>query len=389
MTDSRLLSLPIPAGSVEEAEPKKPPCHREDRVMSIVEPDRPGTRKFLTVACPCGRNLRAPKEMAGQEISCWECRRMVRVPIPRSSERAFRVIVDGLGEVLQVPWLVVLCLTAAALTGVLCVPGIGVPIATAILVLCGLGYGELIRQCGIDVWDFDDWKRPLWLLQRLGVGLLFGLAITAPLLFNPSGWDRAPRFTTLGVILEVAAAIVIPVLIFLIFARDEDQPLGWRRGAALLLRYPVASALALLLLPIGVVLSEMAMIGMSSWQGMFPFVNLDLYPGAEYFAERYKIPKYGNYTREVLPDARFFHLYFRRLHQGFALTTSVPASLSYKTFVLGSPWTLDLSDEGYLRIRAMYTWVSLLIIGFFLALQARWLGAIATLDSKRSIQDGY
>src|SRR5262249_5413249 len=129
--------------------------------------------------------------------------------------------------------------------------------------------------------------------------------------------------------------------------------------------------------------------GMSSWQGMFPFLNLDLYPGSEYFAEQYKIRKYGNYTREILPDARFFHLYFRRLHQGFVLTTSVPASLPYKTFVLASPWTLDLDDQVYLRIRAMYTGVSLLIIGFFLAVQARWLGAISTLDSKRSIENTY
>ena len=57
--------------------------------MSIVEPDRSLTRKFLTVRCPCGRELRAPVAMGGQAINCWECHQMVPVPVPRSPERAY------------------------------------------------------------------------------------------------------------------------------------------------------------------------------------------------------------------------------------------------------------------------------------------------------------
>src|SRR6478672_4842877 len=109
--------------------------------MSIVEPDRSSTRKFLTVVCPCGRSLRAPVDMAGQEISCWECHRMVRVPVPRSPERAYRLIVDGLKEVFEGRWLIPLFLIAAALAGVLCIPYYGVPVGAAVLVLGALGYG--------------------------------------------------------------------------------------------------------------------------------------------------------------------------------------------------------------------------------------------------------
>jgi len=39
---------------------------------------------------------------------------------PRSTERAFRIINDGLHEVFEGRWLVGLFLAAAALTGVLC-----------------------------------------------------------------------------------------------------------------------------------------------------------------------------------------------------------------------------------------------------------------------------
>jgi hypothetical protein len=354
--------------------------------MSIVEPDKSGTRKFLSVDCPCGRALRASVDMAGREISCWECHRMVHVPVPRSAERAYRVIHDGLQDVFEARWPFVLFLGAAALTGVLCVPGIGVPLATLILFLGALGYGELIRQCGIDFWDFDDWKEPSQLLRRVGVAALFGLGVAAPMLLSRGGFGESPRFTTLGLLVGLAGTMILPVLMFLIYARDEKGPLGWRRGRDVLIRYPVATFLALLLVPLGVVASELVLIAITSWQGMFPFLVLDLFPGSDYFAEQYKIPRYGNYTKPELPDVRFFHLYLRRLHHGYTLTAALPASLSKKTFIVASPWTLDYSDSGYLTARAIYSQMSTMIIFVFMALQARWLGAISTLDSRQSLE---
>src|SRR5262249_54564208 len=128
--------------------------------MSIVEPDRSPTKKFLSVVCPCGRGLRASVEMAGQEISCWECHRMVRVPVPRSPEQAFRLIRDVLEGMFEGRWLILVALLATLLTSVLCVKGIGALLATGVLVIGAISYGELIRQCGIKVWDFDDWMQP-------------------------------------------------------------------------------------------------------------------------------------------------------------------------------------------------------------------------------------
>jgi len=266
--------------------------------------------------------------MAGQEISCWECQRMVRVPIPRSTERAVRIINDGLHEVFEARWLFALFLGTAALTGVLCIPGIGVPLSTLFLVLGALGYGELIRQCGIDVWDFDDWKQPAQLVPRVVIAVLAGLCVAAPMLLSPGGFGHPPRFNTLGILVGLVCTAVLPLAMFVIYARDEDGPLRWRRATNVLKRYPVATVLAVLLAPLGFVVAELVIIVITSWQGMFPFLVLDLFPGSEYFAEQYQIPKYGNYTKAVLPDARFFHLYGRRLHQGFALTSALPASLS-------------------------------------------------------------
>jgi hypothetical protein len=352
--------------------------------MSIVEPDRHSTRKFLSVVCPCGRALRAAVEKAGQEISCWECHQRVYVPFPRSPERAYRIITDGLSDLFDLRWFAALFLGAALLTGLFCLPGIGIPATVLVLTLGAVGYGELIRQSGIDVWDFDDWKRPGNLALRIGVAALFGLGMASPLLLSPGGIGHPPRFNTLGLLLGLVASMVLPLAMFLIYARDGTGPLGWKRGRKLLLRHPVATLLALMLIPIGMVAAELTLIAVTSWQGMFPFLNLDMYPGSEYFARQFKIPKYGNYAKPELPDSRFFHLYLRRLHQGFTMIGTLPSSLTRKTDVVASPWTLDLDDQTYLRYRALYTQLSTMVILFFLALQSFWLGAISTLDSQRS-----
>jgi hypothetical protein len=351
--------------------------------MSIVEPERGFTRKFILVRCVCGRELRAPIAMAGGEISCWECHRLVPVPVPRSPERAYFAIRDGLPEVFELPWLVALCLAAALLTAVLCVPGVGVPLGTLVLFLGALGYGELIRQCGIDYWDFDDWKKPGKLLARVGVALLFALGVAAPLLLGLRSSGHVPRFTTLGFFLAVLASGLLPVAMFLTYARNDLGSLGWHRGGSLLLRYPLVTFLALVIVPLGVVVAEVVTTLFMIWQGDFRFLLLELFPGSEYYAPQHKIEQFGNYTRPYLPDPRFFHLYFRRLHQGYAFVSALPASLSAKTFVMQSPWTLELTDGDYLQIRAKHTLLVTLILLLSFALQARWLGAVATLEKQQ------
>jgi hypothetical protein len=354
--------------------------------MSIVEPDRNLARKFLTVRCPCGRELRAPVAMGGQAISCWECHQMVHVPVPKSPERAYRAILDGLPEVFEIRWLLALCLGAAVLTGLLCVPGIGIPLSVIALFLGALGYGELIRQCGIDFWDFDDWKRPGAFLARVGVALLFALGVASPLLLSFRAAGHVPRFNTFGVFLALVGSAVFPVAMFLIYARNDQGPLGLRRGACLLLRYPLATFLALMILPIGVVVAEWVETLFMVWQADFRFLLLELFPGSEYYARHYKIEPFGNYTRPYLPDPRFYHLYFRRLHQGYAFISALPASLSSKTSVLTSPWTLELTDADYLWMRVKNSMLITLILLLLMALQARWLGAISTLESKQSAE---
>jgi hypothetical protein len=355
--------------------------------MSIVEPDRNLSRKFLTVRCPCGRDLRAPVAMAGQEISCWECHKMVPVPVPRSPERAYRAICEGLPEVFDIRWLVALVLGAVVLTAVLCVPGIGVPLSVVILFLGALAYGELIRQCGIDYWDFDDWKRPGPLLARVGVAFLFALAIAAPLLLTPHNSDHAPRFNTFGVLLGLLGAGVLPLAMFLIYARNDRGSLGLVRGASLLVRYPVATFLALMVVPLGVVVAEAFITLTMAWQGEFRFLVLELFPDSLYYGPQYRIGP-SNYTRPYLPDPRFYQLYFRRLYQGYSFISALPASLSCKTAIVTrpSPWTFELSEAEYLQMRIKHTFMVMLIPLLSLAFQARWLGAISTLDSKRSAE---
>ena len=217
----------------------------------------------------------------------------------------------------------------------------------------------------------------------MGVALLFALGVAAPLLLCPRDSQHAPRFTTFGLLLALLGTAILPLLMFLTYARTDRGPLGVRRGGSLLLRYPLATFLALLIVPLGVVFAEGFVTLFMVWQADFRFLLLELFPGSEYYAPQHKIEVFGNYTRPYLPDPRFYHLYFRRLHQGYAFVSALPASLSCKTSILTSPWTLELTDAEYLQMRVKNSLVVTLILLLFLALQARWLGAISTMESKQ------
>ena len=161
--------------------------------MSIVEPDRSPTRKFLQVICPCGRALRAPVDMAGQEIVAGNAIRMVRVPVPRSTERAYRVITEGLHEVFEARWLGTLFVGAAALTAALCVPGIGIPLGTLVL---DPRRGRL-RRADPPVRDRRLGLRRLEatgaaILRASAIATLVGLSVAAPMLLSRGGFGQ-PR----------------------------------------------------------------------------------------------------------------------------------------------------------------------------------------------------
>jgi hypothetical protein len=205
-------------------------------------------------------------------------------------------------------------------------------------------------------------------------------------LLSPGGLGQAPRFSTLGIVAAFALAVVLPLLMYLAYARDEEGPLGLRRAVRSLVRYPVATLLALTLLPLGVVAAEMLVSAVLIYLGQFRFMLLELFPDTTYFAGLYGIQEYGNYTRPYLPDSRFWHFYLRRLYQGYALTTAFPASLSAKTAIIMSPWTLELTDGEYLRMRLLPTEIITATLAFFAALQSRWLGAISRLESARELE---
>ena len=188
---------------------------------------------------------------------------------------------------------------------------------------------------------------------------------------------------TWGLLLALLGGGVFPLAMFLTYARNDRGWLGLGRGGSLLLRYPLATFLALMVVPLGVVVAEGLTTLFMVWQGEFRFLLLELFPDSLYYGGQYKIHP-SNYTRPYLPDPRFYHLYFRRLHQGYAFITALPASLSCTTAIMSrpSPWTFELTDAEYLQMRVKHTLVVTLIFLLFLALQARWLGAISTLESK-------
>src|SRR5262245_35293521 len=91
--------------------------------------------------CPCGRELRVKRELAGTEVRCWDCRLMVRVPVLRSRRRLFNGLADGAREALSGHRFTEIAAIAALAAAVLLVPGIAAGLEAVVMMLVAAGYG--------------------------------------------------------------------------------------------------------------------------------------------------------------------------------------------------------------------------------------------------------
>jgi hypothetical protein len=167
------------------------------------------------------------------------------------------------------------------------------------------------------------------------------------------------------------------------YGSERQERLGIWRGLKLLARHPFPTVLAIAIIPLILVLTEI-LLGMFLYsQDYLAFMSMDLMP----FQARYELYNgvpylsaidYRNYPQDMLLDG-----YYDGLRHGYTLSAAIPTSLSL-------PTRAGLNPEGYYSfsllyesIRAVMTLVVVtgLIAGF--AVQAMWLGAIAGVEKKR------
>ena len=345
------------------------------------------SRDHINVNCVCGKVLRAKADQVGAEIQCWHCKATVGVPVPKPPVGwVARVLRRGARDVLDAWTFALLALGSFVVTAALLIPGNGCWTAAVGLTIVGLGYGELVRRGSSPDWSHRPRLSGRAVLWRLTLCGLAALAMVSPWLLARGNFATgSPRMTRAGVMLALLAASALPLLMLGTFAQDAR-----RRGAARLVastigRHPVAVLGALALVPLSLIALECLLYATTRYEGTFSFLVLDLFPKPDAVHPWYGIPYFGWSDFREFPESVYVGMYADRLRQGYSFVTALPASLAIGTNNGFNPWALVMSDLKYLGIRALGTLGVVMSVLAVMAVQARWLGLLSSMDSRRGL----
>jgi hypothetical protein len=221
--------------------------------------------------------------------------------------------------------------------------------------------------------------------------LAMGTALVVPLVIAAVR-DTPPRVTPAGLAIAAACILVLPLVMLATYFPEGSVGDRLRVIGSMLRRHPMAVLASLLVLPLSLVAIELMLLLVGWVTSTLAFLLIDVFPPRESITILFgRLPFYmTSPTRETwveITDARdsiVFGLYWQSLGQGYTLLGAIPASLAlgrttgYDTIVLETgPWV-------YLGYRMGYT--LLIVAGMLssLAVQARWLGLLSTIDSRRS-----
>jgi hypothetical protein len=313
----------------------------------------------IRVKCSCGRILRTSSDNAGMDIRCWDCRNAVHVPQPYTRGQ----LVLALGDQVQETWtrsnVLTIGLASLVLTLALCVPRIGFLTAGLALLACSQLYCLTIRRSGLrgsgQAGPLDLRVRLTW----LAIGGLGAAALAAPVLLRFAGVGSGEVGRSIGPMGLAALAIawsVIPLIIAALASSHGPGPLGLRRMAGSVARHPIATLLALLVLPVGLAAVE-ALAAFMAWQ-------------------------YGwmdGFLRDLSPIT---WSYWEGAKHGYLLIGALPKSLLRgpypPTKFFPDVGFTHLAQEYYFALQAAYVYFILVGVMGVLSLQARLLGVVAT-----------
>jgi hypothetical protein len=276
------------------------------------------------------------------------------------------------------------CLTVALLS----LPGYGWYVATP-FAAAGVGaYGFAIRAASRD--ERSDWaKEKRWVQAwRLVLCLGTGVLLVLPWLSYRGATGDPPHFTRLGLVFSLIAAAVVPSLLLASFARDRRGKGGWRLLARTFVKHPIAFPFAVAFLPLSFVGLELLLTLMMRYQEVYQFFLVDLLPRPPEIFYSYGLPyvemDYGRIEFLVLPMSYFTKLHLTRLSEGYNLVMGLLGSISLNSDNGFNPWSIRFTPQGFGRLRFFYTSVVGLVMLSALAVQARWLGLLSTLHTRRS-----
>lgn len=344
--------------------------------MAGVKDGRTFSQRFLKIRCSCGRGLRASVEHMGSTVRCWECRRLVPVPVPRHPAQAARVLTVSVREMFGLQGLLGVVLGSVAFTGALLLPLPEPVLAALILAALVFAYGGVVRRWGL-AGSLGDRSEPISLrayAARAAVTTAVALVLTNAWEFGRTWLGFEPGLFREAMAVITALAVVFPLAMLIVWAAPHP-----RQSLAAIARHPFATTLALMVVPLGLLAAEGLIFSVTSLQGWFSFYVLDLLPGSEELAPRYGIPSGGLYALAMFPHQNHLALYAHHLRQGLTLSMGLPASLLNPPHLVKLPWSIEMTEESYLAVRAAHTCLVAAVWLTALAIQARCLGLLARL----------
>ena len=349
------------------------------------------TSTFVALTCSCGRGLRAKSDLVGTEIRCWDCHKMVLVPLPNHGQRVARELSQNALEVIKGPGLNSVLAAAIVLTGVLCLPDYGGWGAVLVFAMGASAYGEIIQRVsrGPSEQARIPWSKVLIprSILKLLLCVLMAAGTVFPLWILNAGVQRSPHLDWRGLSILGVTWCLAPLLMMIVYSQRTDgttQPV--RESLRLLARHPIAVLAALAVIPFTMILIEVGLDLIFYIPGNLPFFALDFMPMPQTPEKpvMYEgVPYYHLIDYRSYPDTKFIAGYFDGLKHGYSFVTAIPASLAVSSRAGMNPEVISSVPLVYGVARGLITLVIVTCLIASFAIQARWLGSIAALERKR------
>jgi hypothetical protein len=252
-----------------------------------------------------------------------------------------------------------------------------------------IGYGELLRRGSQGDWTARPhvgWWARAW---RMLICLSAGSALVLPLIYA-SETGTVPRLTFQGLSIALGVTVLMPLVMLGTYA-PRGSVLG-RVGmiGSMVRRHPFAILASLLLLPLSLFVIEGLVFVLTRITQDFGLILFDLFPTRAEIIDFTKVPYFIASDHKptdyrMMPDAQLMGYYGDSLRHGYGLMGVIPASLALPTAYGYDPNTsLLLSPRGYLIHRMGYTLFIVTCILAVMAIQARWLGLLSTMDFRKT-----
>jgi hypothetical protein len=373
--------------------------------MSIISQDRSmiPVRDYVNVKCPCGRALRAKLDQAGGTITCWSCHAAVNVPVPVApGDWVARLLRMGARQILEARTFTLLAVGAALVTLSLSITHLGLParllarvstpgiyFAGIAMTLVMIGYGELLRRGSQGDWTARPhvgWWARAW---RALICLSAGSALVLPLIYAAET-GTIPRATAQGLSIALGVTVLMPLVMLGTYAPRGSVLGRVAMISSMLRRHPFAVLASLLVLPFSLVVIEGLAFVLTRITQDFAFMIFDLFPNRPEVSNFGHVPYFTDVDQKltdyrVMADSRIMGFYGDHLRHGYGLIGVIPASLALPTSNGYDSFTsLQISPRAYLVHRMGYTLFIVTCILALMAIQARWLGLISTMDSRKT-----